>query len=250
MFREAGKALARVADAVADFAYPRICPICKGKSDRARRCICWNCVAELKRHAFAGTPCSICGSPIDARLIDGLCASCRRSKPHFDMARSALAYDAEARNVVHDFKYRRQTWLSADMADILEGCARASFNLNEVDCIIPVPLHPVKFVRRTYNQSAILAASLAKRVGARYSGQILRREKDTPTQTHLGAGGRKKNVAGAFGVAYPEEVRSRTLLVIDDVMTTGATLDEVAKALKKEGAWRVWALTLCRASVV
>ena len=61
MLREAGKAIARVADAVADFAYPRICPVCKGKSDRARRCICWNCVAELKRHAFAGTPCSICG---------------------------------------------------------------------------------------------------------------------------------------------------------------------------------------------
>ena len=163
------------------------------------------------------------------------------------MARSVFSHEGDARRLVHDLKYRRATWLANDLADFLEGRARAEFDIRDIDVILPVPLHPVKFVLRSYNQSALLASSLARRIGAPCDGSLLRRLRDTPTQTHLGAGGRQRNVDGAFGVATPEFARSRTILVVDDVMTTGATIDEIAKTLKAAGAWRVWALTLCRA---
>lgn len=232
---------------LADLAYPRVCPLCGGSSRREGRHICWDCAASLERFAIRGTPCRVCGAEIDPRLIDGLCASCRRSRPRYDMARSAFVHDGDARRLVHDFKYRLQTWLADDLCDFLEGCARASFDLREVDAVLPIPLHPVKFVARTYNQSALLAATLTRRIGAPCRPGLLKRVGDTSTQTHLGARGRRANVAGAFAAPFPEETRSRTLLVVDDVMTTGATLDEAAKTLKGAGAWRVWGLTICRA---
>lgn len=247
MSTEAAKALGRILGAVADFAYPRLCPLCGKRSEREGRHICWDCIAALKECALKEPPCRFCGTPIDARLRDGLCARCRRARPRYDRARSVFDHDGDARRLVHDFKYRRQTWLTRDLCDFLEGCARASFDLREVDAVLPVPLHPVKFVLRSYNQSALLAAALARRVEVPFRGGLLERRKDTPTQTRLGAGGRQANVAGAFAVPFPDEVRARTLLVVDDVMTTGATLNEVAKVLKAAGAWRVWGLTLCRA---
>lgn len=241
--RFAGRALA----AIADFAYPRLCPLCGNVSDRPGRFVCWNCASTLGVPEEKAAVCRICGKEIDPRIIDGLCRDCRDSKPRFDMVRSATPYEDAMRKLVHDFKYRRQTWLLDDLADLLEGCARTSFDLREVDAVVPVPLHPVKFVLRSYNQSSLLASALAKRLRIRHAGGALRRLRDTPTQTHLGVKGRRANVSGAFAVAMPEEVRARTLLVVDDVMTTGATMDEIAKSLKAAGAWRVWGLTLCRA---
>lgn len=237
----------RALAAISDFAYPRLCPLCGKASDRPGRFVCWNCASTLGPAQDKAALCRICGTEIDPRIIDGLCRDCRERKPHFDMARSATPYEDAIRTLVHDFKYRRRTWLLNDLADILEGCARASFDLREADAVVPVPLHPVKFVLRSYNQSSLLSTALAKRLGIRHIDGALRRLRDTPTQTHLGVKGRRENVSGAFAVAKPEAIRARTLLVVDDVMTTGATMDEIAKTLKAGGAWRVWALTLCRA---
>lgn len=247
VFQSARKIAEQALLAIADFAYPRVCPVCGNPSDRPGRFVCWNCMASLGDGTAKEAVCIVCGKEIDARIIDSLCRDCRKSKPHFDMVRSALPYGDAIRALLHDFKYNRQTWLARDLVDMLEGCARASFDIREIDVAIPVPLHPVKFVLRSYNQSSLLASALAKRIGVPFLGGALRRLRDTPTQTHLGVAGRRANVAGAFAAAMPEEIRSRTVLVVDDVMTTGATMDEIAKILKAAGAWRVWGLTLCRA---
>ena len=130
----------------------------------------------------------------------------------------------------------------ANIVNFVRGCEPRA----DIDLVLPVPLSPAKFRKREYNQSALLAKSLAKRIGAPCLPRLLERVRNTPTQTHLTVTGRKHNVKGAFGVPNPSAIRARTILVIDDVMTTGATLGEVAATLKAAGAWRVWALAVAR----
>ena len=177
---------------------------------------------------------------------DFLCDACRLDTPAFDLARTALPFHSEARDLIHILKYKKGIWIANDLADILEGCARAHFDVSAIDLVLPVPLSPLKFRKREYNQSALLAKILSKHLGAPCSTRLLERVRDTPTQTHLTVTGRKNNVKGAFAVTDPSSVRARTILVIDDVMTTGATLGEIAATLKAADAWRVWALTIAR----
>lgn len=158
-----------------------------------------------------------------------------------------MRYEGAARTLVHTLKYSRGMWLARDLGDVLEGCARASFDVGAIDTIIPVPLNAARFRKRTYNQSALLAEELSSRLGVPSPTRLLARTRHTPTQTHLTAEERRRNVAGAFAVREPLLVRGRTVLVVDDVMTTGSTLSEIAATLKAAGAWRVWALAIARA---
>jgi len=238
---------ARALEGALDAVFPRTCPGCGRRADRPGRHICGACMGQLMAESLDGPVCEACGAPVKAVTADGLCHECRCRRPRFDAARSALAYMSLPRSLVHDFKYHGGLWLAEDLTDILEACVRARLDVRAIDAVLPVPLHPAKFVLRNYNQSAILAKRLARRLDIPYLGRSVSRRRDTPTQTHLAPKGRRKNVRGAFAVDCPEAIRSRTLLVVDDVMTTGATLGEIADTLKKSGAWRVFAATLCRA---
>ncbi len=230
-----------------DLFYPRVCPLCGAKSDRMDRHICWSCFSALPIHTVAQPHCVRCGKVPDGDVAaDFLCDACRLSPPAFDLARTALPFRTAARDLVHLLKYKKGLWLAEDLADILEGCARAHYDVSAVDLAIPVPLSPAKLRKREYNQSALLARALARRIGTAFSDDALERIRDTPTQTHLTAAGRRANVRGAFAVPRPGLVRARTILLVDDVMTTGATLGEAAATLKAAGAWRVWALALAR----
>ena len=112
--------------------------------------------------------------------------------------------------------------------------------------MVPVPLHPVRQRERSYNQSALLAQELARRIDRRFDGQSLARVHRTETQTALDAVRRRMNIRGAFSVVKPEWVNARCVLLVDDVMTTGATLNECARMLKKAGTRTVWAVTVGR----
>ncbi len=230
-----------------DIFYPRVCPVCGGMSDRTGRHICWKCFSALPFNTVDKPHCVRCGKVPDGDVAaDFLCDACRLETPAFDLARTALPFHSEARDLIHILKYKKGIWIANDLADILEGCARAHFNVGDIDLVLPVPLSPLKFRKREYNQSAILARSLSKSLGVPCRPSLLERVRDTPTQTHLTVTGRKNNVKGAFAVTDPSSVRARTILVVDDVMTTGATLGEIAATLKAAGAWRVWALALAR----
>ncbi len=240
--------MGKLLQAILDFAYPRMCPLCGRTSDRDGRFICWNCMSMLDICSAETTCCTLCGKIPDGEVKSPFtCPVCAEHKPAFDFARSALSYGGDTRGLIHDFKYNRHIWYQRDLGDILEACARSCFDCREIDCVIPVPLHAAKFIRRSYNQSAMLASELGGRLGIPCGREILKRLRDTPTQTHLGIEGRRKNVSGVFSVSDPGLVTARTILVVDDVMTTGATLDEIAATLKKSGAWRVYGLTLARA---
>lgn len=230
--------------------YPRVCPVCGEVSDRDGRSVCWRCLSALPLIDAATPRCRICGLvPHGIADADFVCDDCLRERPAFDEARFAMRYEGAARTLIHTLKYGKGMWLAHDLGDVLEGCARASFDVGAIDTIIPVPLNVTRFRKRTYNQSALLAEELSSRLGVPYPTSLLARTRHTPTQTHLTAEERRRNVAGAFTVREPALVRGRTILVVDDVMTTGSTLSEIAATLKAAGAWRVWALAIARADL-
>lgn len=231
--------------AVLDLVFPRHCAGCGQMVDRPRGHICWECFRgiELRESGL----CQLCGLKIEGRIAhEFTCSACRDHPPAFDTARSAGRFGGVLREMLHQFKYGQATWLCEDLADLLQGCVLAHVAVEEIDLVVSVPLHKQKQRDRGYNQAALLAAALALRLARPYAGDVLARIRDTPTQTRLHAGQRHKNVRHAFAVRGPEWVRGRTVVLVDDVMTTGATLSAVAATLKRAGAWRIWAATVAR----
>jgi ComF family protein len=229
-----------------DFLYPRVCAVCGGEPESARN-LCWDCGRAVE---FQGTGsfCSRCGRNVPAPSGPFVCTQCRENPPAFDLARSAARFQGPVRELAHDLKYRGASHLVPDLVDFLEAAVLRHYADERIDAVCPVPLHPSRQRKRGYNQSALLGAELAARLGIPVFPDALRRVRDTPTQTRLGAAARRRNVADAFAVhpLLPGWFESRRLLLLDDVMTTGATLSECAKALRAAGAERVLALSVAR----
>lgn len=240
--------LFRASDAaaqVADWFYPRVCPGCDALSDRPGRYLCSTCLAQVCLHDRG--LCGTCGAPVEGGVGHAfICGPCAEAKPAFDRARSAGHFHGVLREQIHQFKYSGALWLRHDLADFLLGCLSAHFTPEAVDVVVPVPLHAVRERERSYNQSTLLAQEVARRLGRRFDGRSLGRVKSAPSQTRLDAAHRRLNILGAFAVLRPEWVAQRCVLLVDDVMTTGATLSECARMLKKAGARSVWAVTVAR----
>lgn len=231
-------------EAVADLLYPRNCPACGGGSDRPGRHLCWSCFGGLD--LFRGPVCIRCGMRPEGWVeAPFTCGACRASPPAFEAARSAARFSGALREMLHAFKYNQALWLREDLVDLLEGGVLGAFDPGKIDAVIPVPLHPARLRKRTYNQSAELARSLARRL-EKPCLDVLRRVRDTAPQTRLGASARRTNMRNAFQPGAPEWIAGRRWLLVDDVMTTGATLRECAAALRRSGARRVWAVTVSR----
>lgn len=193
--------------------------------------------------------CAVCGRQFDG--LDGspssVCEECSgRDAPRFDRAASAVRYEGRMREMIQGYKFNQRLWLRDDFADWLEAAVRSRFDADAVDAVIPMPITLFHRADRGYNQSAYLASALAKRIGRRVLGGAVRRCGHPRRQAGLDELSRRENVKGTFAVRRPDLVRGRTLLVVDDVMTTGSTLSECAAALKSAGAWRVWCATLAR----
>lgn len=227
-----------------DLLYPRSCQHC-GATPDAGRFLCWDCLADL---LFVQPPfCSLCGDPVPGYIDhEYRCVYCSRQTPHFDGARSAVRYEGAAGLGLRAIKYQQATWLVPDMAGLLEACWRTHYDLLPFDALCYVPLYPVRQRERGFNQAALLAEGLARLRRVPLKRGVLRRLRDTGSQTRLTARQRARNVAGVFVVPHPGRVRHKKWLLIDDVMTTGATVNECAKVLKQAGAQSVHVLTVAR----
>jgi ComF family protein len=207
---------------------------------------CWRAIT------FLGEPCcSCCGLPFPFDAGAGaLCAGCIARPPRFDRARSVFAYDDHSRRLVLALKH----------ADRLHGVpafgqwlARAGAPLlDDADLLVPVPLHWTRLWRRRYNQSALLAQAVAGALGRpdgspRSAPDLLYRKRRTPSQGHRTRLQRAENVRGAFALRHPSAVEGRRIVLIDDVLTSGATVEECARILRRAGAARIDVLTLARA---
>ena len=154
--------------------------------------------------------------------------------------------DGEARILLHAFKFRNHYWLRDDLVDFLEAAVRARFTVEQVNLVLAVPSTLFHLWDRGYNPSRVLARPLAKRLGKPFPSLVLRRKNAPKRQGVLSEAERRTNVIGTFGVMRPSAVAGKTVLVVDDVMTTGSTLSECAAELKRAGASRVWGVSLVR----
>ena len=229
-----------------DLIWPRRCEICSRPSDRAHRHVCSECLMGIP-FIDPASGCTICGRPADIGEGEMFCRECvGERKPHFDRAGSAFVFEGEARRMLLDYKFNGHVWMREDFIDWLEAVVRGRFGATSVDLVVPAPITMLHRYDRGFNQCEYLARGLAKRIDRKYDATILRRTGSPRRQAGLSAEERWLNVAGTFTVKKPELVAGRTILVVDDVMTTGATLSECAKTLKEAGAWRVFALSLSR----
>lgn len=232
--------------AILDALWPRQCPICDKPSDRPARHICSSCLMRLDFVEQNEGCCRVCGRPIEELKADYLCEDCRVHKPKYDRAATALNFTGAARKLVTGFKYNAHIWLLEDIVDWLEGAAMARFDLGAADFVVPMPTTLLHRLDRGYNPSALLARHLSKRIGKPYLKGILLRRGHPKRQAGLSEDDRRKNVKGTFRVRKGDVLRGKTVLLVDDVLTTGSTLSEAAKELKAAGAKCVLALTLAR----
>jgi ComF family protein len=174
------------------------------------------------------------------------CGNCRDLGLEFESARAAVVASEFILEVIHRYKYSRALWFEPFLLDLLRRAAGPWFAERRVDFIVPVPLHPVKRREREFNQAERLAAGLGRLTGVPAAPGGLRRVRATPSQTLLSRAARAKNVARAF-VAQPRpEWRDATCVVVDDVLTTGATTSACAHALRQAGAATVHVWTVAR----
>jgi ComF family protein len=238
MARRGGRALL-------DVMFPPLCITChRPVAEPHNLCaMCWNEVSFLE-----GPECAQCGLPFDIDPgSETLCAARHASPPAFDRARAVMRYDEASKAPLLALKRADRLDIVPAFARWLERSGRSL--LAETDLIVPVPLHRVRLWHRRFNQAALLAGSLARARGLPFDPLALVRTRPTKSQGAMpSAKARRRNVRGAFRVSPAREstVQDRTVLLVDDVFTTGATLDACAKALKKAGAARVLALTLAR----
>ena len=228
-----------------DIVFPRHCVGCGVSVGDAAGHICWDCLSQL---AVIHPPfCRICGDPVDGMVEHAfVCGWCEKNSPAFDLARSAARYRGVLKDLVHKLKYGAATYVEKDLAMLLCACAQTHFPCDAIDAVTFVPLHPTRERDRTYNQSHLLARGLARRLRKPLADRCLIRTRATATQTELTAHERTMNMKGAFAARNPAWLEGRTLLLVDDVMTTGATVNECAKALKDGGAARVFVVTVAR----
>jgi ComF family protein len=189
-------------------------------------------------HFLDGPVCDGCGTPFEYDL-GARCAACLGRPRAFDAARAACLYDEVSRDPILKLKHADRLDLAPLFARWLSRAAREL--IDEADAIAPVPLHRGRLLRRRYNQAAEIARPLARLSGLQYLPDALVRRRATETQGGKSGSGRRRNVAGAFAVpaGRAAQVAGKRILLIDDVMTTGATAEGCARALKAAGAVRV-----------
>jgi ComF family protein len=192
--------------------------------------------------------CPVCGRFLESAGEEHPCGRCLEARPAFSLHRSCGAYAGTLKDVVLLFKYRRCAPLSGPLARFAEAALASEPRVWEgADFLVPVPLHRARRRDRGFNQSRLLARELAKGRGTKVLGGALAKSRNAPPQAGLRAAERERNVVGAYVVRRPDRIRGRTLILVDDVTTTGATLRECARVLMQAGAKEVRAITLAQA---
>ena len=233
----------RLGRALVDGVLPPRCLACGTIVDEPDA-LCSRCWAGMT--FFAPPWCAICGLPFPHPMgEEAVCADCARQKPSWDRARAVMRYDKHSRHLVLALKHGDRThvaralgrWMGRAGVELLDGA----------DIIVPVPLHWTRLFTRRYNQAGLLAHAVRAAGGPPVMPDGLVRRRRTPSQGRLGPAARARNVRGAFAVRRGRDVKGKRIVLVDDVLTTGATVEECARVLRRAGAAFVGVLTLSRA---
>ncbi|MFY9402480.1 MAG: ComF family protein [Candidatus Omnitrophota bacterium] len=225
--------------------FPKACSSCKKKLNESdEELICKECYLGIKINLPPF--CVSCGRHLEKNNFNkNICPGCAGKRLYFDRAFSACIYEGIATKLIHEFKYRGKESLAKPLSKIMINFIREySLPIESFDFIIPIPLHKIKLREREFNQAEKLSSYIAKEFNKKVSSDILLRRRNTKAQAGLKDKERKLNVAGSFTVAKNSNLKNSNLLLIDDVLTTGATASEAALVLKNAGAQAVFVLTL------
>lgn len=229
---------------VADTLFPGRCLACGIEIDAQGR-LCGSCWRDVT--FIDGPACARCGLPFDVDMGDAaLCAGCMARPPAYDTARAVCRYDVGSRRLILSFKHGDRLdaagplarWMVRSVAPVLP----------DLDVVAPVPLHRWRLWRRRYNQAAEMARAIGSETGLAYAGDLLERVRATPSQGGLTRAERDRNVRAAFRVkpVWRDGLRGCRVLLVDDVLTTGATVNACARMLRRAGAAAVHVVTVAR----
>lgn len=238
--------LRRVWEAALNLIYPPICQICRveraGIEEGYVGGECWSQVR------FVTAPfCHRCGMPYAGSMTQPfVCGNCENIKFHFRFARSAVVANPLILQVIHRYKYNRALCFEPFLADLLIRQAVPLLKNEKWDLIVPVPLHPAKEREREFNQAGRLARHLSRATQIPVNEELVRRVKPTETQTQLNRAERAGNVRAAFAPRGPKKLNGEKIILLDDVLTTGATTSACARVLRKAGAGDLCVWTIAR----
>ena len=233
-----------VGSAVLDAIYPPHCAQCQAETPSGVH-LCAACASEAPK--IEPPFCRQCSQPFEGAITgEFVCHQCQERRLHFDCAVARFRSRGVVREFMHRFKYNQHFYLRYPLADwLMEAVEDERIRGEPYDAFVPVPLHPVRFRERQFNQAQELARLLAKRTGKPVLS-ALKRSRYTTTQTKLDREERMENLRNAFRVRHASAVNHRHLILVDDVFTTGSTVDECARVLRQAGAASVRVVTVAR----
>jgi competence protein ComFC len=225
--------------------YPANCFVCKKHlGPEIPTPVCANCLDKIEKNLPPF--CAKCGGNLkEAEVQSGICSACRSRDYGFKRAWSATIYRGAMEELIHLFKYKNKSQLARPLSKMMvDFIKNYNLALKGFDILVAVPLHSSKLREREYNQAQLLTEHISNYLNIPCSEGNLQRKRPTQPQSNLTGPERWNNVIDAFGVKNPEEFKDKRALIIDDLLTTGATCSEIAKTLKDSGADSVYALTL------
>ncbi|NDV61712.1 ComF family protein [Puniceicoccales bacterium CK1056] len=226
-----------------DIVFPRTCVQCGRYLEECGE-VRFTCRACFEAYKFTKEPlCDQCGVPFYGKIAQSRkCAGCESAPPVFRQARSIFLYRDTGARVVHCLKYEKGSWLQPEITALVRADLRWKAYFEDA-ILVPVPLHFRKLQSRGYNQAEVIARAICEAVPSACINACLRRVRATPSQTFLSREQRKHNMSGAFSCVNPPEIMGR-IIVVDDVLTTGATLNAAVQALNMVGLEDIYAFTL------
>jgi ComF family protein len=234
-----------IADSLADLLWPPRCGACSALlegEDKTQNCFCAACTETL---VFTTAPlCSTCGLPFGGTGPNHVCSGCLIDPPAFDHARTLLLYGGAAAQALTRLKYARVPGLAKPLGNML---SHLTLQMPPPDVVVPVPLHPIRLRARGFNQSALLAAQVASTLKTPFLTNTLVRTRNTPSQAGMNRQQRLTNLQNAFSVRQKHRIPGRHVLLIDDVITTTATIRAAASILVRSGAKHISVAALARA---
>lgn len=223
-----------------NFILPNLCAYCGQVNDSAKECLCSHCLLEVFH--IPSPQCPSCGGVNDGVL--DICRQCLNDLPPWSEAASGILFEKIGREIIHSMKYNGNVALVRYLAGSMVDAYKRSIK-NKIDFIVPVPMYWSRELFRGYNQAELLAGKVSKLLDLKYR-KILKRTKNTSTQTALSKKERLKNMNNVFKVVDKKNLKDSTILLIDDVMTSGATLSACTLMLLESGAKKVSVLTAAR----
>lgn len=231
-----------------DIIYPARCHICRSfilNDSRPNNHFCPDCLNGFSK--ISPPLCTICGIPFESLSEENhLCEECLRKRPFFDGLAAPYLYEGRIMDAIHQMKYAGKTYLADSLGPLIASFATKWLDNPEGLLMMPVPLHPKKLRERGFNQSLLLARTMMPILGTELDFLSLRRVIYTRSQTGLKSEERKRNVRRAFTIDGQRELEGKTVILVDDVATTGNTMNECARVLKKAGVEKVFCLVLAR----